>query len=64
MSEARSGGLGLGGVLTVLFVVFKIFGVINWSWWWVFAPALISTGLGLFLIFLGLLMVLLGVRRN
>jgi hypothetical protein len=25
-------------VLTVLFVVFKLTGVIDWSWWWILSP--------------------------
>lgn len=38
-------GLGLPSVLTIIFVVLKLVGVINWSWWWVFSPTLISLGL-------------------
>lgn len=30
--------MGILEVLTVVFVVLKIVGVIAWSWWWVFAP--------------------------
>ena len=26
------------GVLTLLFVAAKLFGFIDWSWWWVFSP--------------------------
>lgn len=37
-----SSGLGLGSVLTIIFVVLKLVGVINWSWWWVLAPTWIS----------------------
>ncbi len=37
-----SGGLGLGGVLTVVFVVLKLCGLIDWSWWWVLSPVWIS----------------------
>jgi uncharacterized protein (DUF983 family) len=33
-----SGGIGLCGLLTVLFVGLKLTGYITWSWWWVFAP--------------------------
>lgn len=25
-------------VLTVVFIVLKLVGTINWSWWWVFSP--------------------------
>ena len=37
-SSASSGGLGLGSVLTCIFVTLKLCGVIHWSWWWVLAP--------------------------
>lgn len=39
-----SSGLGLAGVLTVVFVVLKLVGTIDWSWWWVLSPMLISIG--------------------
>lgn len=32
------GGIGLTGVLAVVFIVLKLIGVIDWSWWWVLAP--------------------------
>jgi hypothetical protein len=36
----RSGNSGVGatGILGVAFVVLKLTGVINWSWWWVTLP--------------------------
>ena len=40
-----SGGMSLAGVLTVIFVVLKLIGVISWSWWWVLSPLWISLGL-------------------
>ena len=40
-----STGLGLSTVLTIVFVVLKLVGTINWSWWWVFSPLLIDAGL-------------------
>ena len=46
-------GLGLPSILTIIFVIAKLFGVINWSWWLVFAPVLIS--LGIFILILGVL---------
>ena len=36
--SSASGGIGFGGLLTVLFVALKLCGVSSWSWWWVFAP--------------------------
>lgn len=43
--EVKSGGVGFSGLLTVLFIALKLTHVIDWSWWWVLAPAWISAGL-------------------
>lgn len=40
--SGSGGGLGLAGVLTVIFFVLKVIGVIDWSWIWVFSPLWIS----------------------
>ena len=34
----NSGGIGVVGLLGVLFVGLKLTGFIDWSWWWVLAP--------------------------
>lgn len=45
------GGLSLCSTLTVIFIVLKLVGVIEWSWLWVLAPTWIPTAiLGLVLI--------------
>lgn len=31
-------GLGFFDALALVFIVLKLTGVINWSWWWVLAP--------------------------
>lgn len=41
-NSSSSGGIGLSGVLLVVFIVLKLVGVINWSWWWVLSPLWIS----------------------
>lgn len=33
-----SSGIGICGVLTIVFIVLKLVGVINWSWLWVLCP--------------------------
>lgn len=38
MSESKSSGIGFSGVLFIVFLVLKLCGVIDWSWWWVTAP--------------------------
>lgn len=34
----NSGGIGCFTVIGIVFVILKLVGVINWSWWWVTAP--------------------------
>lgn len=55
MSENKtaSNGVGFFGLLTLVFIVLKLIGVINWAWWVVLAPAW-----GIFALFL--LIVLIG----
>ena len=51
MSDSKgSNGLGLCGVLTVVFITLKLIGVINWSWLWVLSPLWISIVLTIILI--------------
>ena len=38
-----SGGIGFAGLLTIVFIVLKLVGVISWSWLWVLSPLWIST---------------------
>ena len=37
-SKTQSQGIGVAGLMGVTFVVLKLCGVINWSWWWVTVP--------------------------
>jgi len=34
---ARS-GIGFTGLLAIVFIVLKLIGTIDWSWWWVLSP--------------------------
>lgn len=36
--NVHSGGIGVLGLLGVLFVGLKLTHLIDWSWWWVLAP--------------------------
>ena len=44
-SSTSGGGVGLGGLLFVAFLVLKLTHVIDWSWWWITAPLWIPAGL-------------------
>jgi hypothetical protein len=35
----------IGIILTIIFVVLRLTGVIGWSWWWVFSPLWIGAAI-------------------
>jgi len=37
-AQPASSGLGFFGLLTIVFIVLKLLGHIDWSWWWVLSP--------------------------
>lgn len=41
----KEGGISLGTVLFIVFLVLKLTETIDWSWWWVTAPLWIPIGL-------------------
>jgi hypothetical protein len=53
---AASGGIGIGGMLTVLFVGLKLTGNIDWPWWWVLSPVWIP--IILLLLIVGIVLVI------
>lgn len=59
--KSKSGGLTFSSLLTVAFVVLKLCGVINWSWWWVLSPIWISVGLG---IIIGVIITIVKLRSG
>lgn len=61
IGNAGGGGIGFSGLLTIVFVVLKLVGVISWSWFWVFSPLIFSTAIGL--IFL-IIVIILILRNN
>ena len=36
--KTTSGGIGFDSALLLTFIILKLVGVINWSWWWVLSP--------------------------
>lgn len=56
MEDNKHGGVSFPALLTVAFIVLKLCGVIDWSWWWVLAP--IWGGLALLLILLIILFII------
>jgi len=44
------------GLLQIIFILLKVIGVVEWSWWWVLSPTWISAGIVIviFLIFVAI----------
>ena len=50
MENNQSGGIGITGALTIVFIVLKLTNNIDWSWWWVLSPIWISILLVVFIL--------------
>lgn len=52
-------GMGFTSILTIVFIVLKLCGVIGWSWFWVLSPLIFSFVLviGIFLLLLVILFI-------
>lgn len=49
----KEGGIGLGTVLFIVFLVLKLTETIDWSWWWVTAPLWIPVAIVLGIAIIG-----------
>ena len=45
--------LGLLDILTIIFVLLKVFNVITWSWWVVFLPTILEIAIFLIVFLIG-----------
>jgi hypothetical protein len=50
INKTSSNGIGFGTVLFLVFLVLKLTGNIDWSWWWVTSPLWIPITLGIVII--------------
>ena len=64
-NSVNCGGIGLGGAVFIVFLVLKLTGHIDWSWWWVTAPLWIPTAvvLGLLLVILLIALIIAVIER-
>ena len=52
-SSNSGGGISLCGIIFIVLLILKLFGLISISWWWVFSPLIIGFVIGVIcLIFL------------
>lgn len=59
-TSSSSSGVGFTGLLTVAFIVLKLLGAIDWSWWWVLSPIWISAIIAV--VFLVIVLLVLNIR--
>ena len=52
MASNSSSGIGLLGVIFLILLFLKLFGVISISWWWVFAPIIVEVVIFLIVLFI------------
>ena len=67
-ANASGGSIGLGGVLFIVFLVLKLTGHIDWSWWWVTSPlwipfAIVLAIVGIGVIITGLVALISGLLK-
>ena len=58
-NSSSSSGVGLSGLLFIVFLVLKLTDIIDWSWWWITAPlwgwlAMVIAGVSVYFIYKGI----------
>ena len=51
-------------LITIVFVVLKLTEVIDWSWWWVLSPILISFALAIIVLIIALIIALVNKLKD
>ena len=58
------GGLGILGVVEIVFIILKLLGVINWSWWIVLIPLWIDLGITLLAILIIIIVAIIMANKR
>lgn len=56
MKNNNTASIGFSGLLTIVFIVLKLVGVISWRWLWVLSPIWITASLIAVFLVIGLLL--------
>ena len=54
--KTKGCGGSIASILTIIFVIAKILGLVTWSWWICFLPLIIAAGLMLVIIFISIIL--------
>lgn len=63
-SSAAGGGLSILGVVEIVFIILKLLGIINWSWWIVLIPLWIDLGITLLVILFIIVAIIMANKRK
>ena len=63
-SSAAGGGLNILGVVEIVFIILKLLGIINWSWWIVLIPLWIDLGITLLVILVIIVAIIIDNKRK
>lgn len=63
-SSAAGGGLNILGVVEIVFIILKLLGIINWSWWIVLIPLWIDLGITLLVILVIIVTIIIDNKRK
>lgn len=61
-NNSRAGGIGFTGLLTIVFIVLKLTGVIHWSWVWVLSPIWIA--ITLYVVILAIIVIVVKLKKK
>ena len=56
-------GIGILGLLQVVFIALKVAKVIDWSWWLVFIPTWIDIGIFLIIVIIAIIIAVITSKR-
>lgn len=62
--SASGGGVSFIGILTIVFIVLKLTGVIEWTWIWVLSPIWISMSVVIVILFLIMLVAIVAGMKK
>ena len=63
-SSAAGGGFSILGVVEIVFIILKLLGIINWSWWIVLIPLWIDLGITLLVILFIIVAIIMANKRK
>lgn len=60
--KVSGAGIGFCGLLTIVFIVLKLIGVIGWPWLWVLSPLWIPVAVSI--LFIGIALLAAWIRKR